>query len=94
MTDTPPEIERMVREKIMARTGEERFVMGAQMFDAAREMMCASFPPDLPQAEWKHRLFEHLYGGSLSPALVREKPDKSYGSGVNSAGSAGSTPDS
>jgi hypothetical protein len=79
MTDTPPEIERMVREKIMARTGEERFLMGAQMFDAAREMMCASFPPDLPQTEWKHRLFERLYGESLLPALVREKPDKSYG---------------
>lgn len=79
MTDTPPEIERMVREKIMARSGEERFVMGAQMFDAARAMMRASFPPDLSKAELKQRLFERLYGESLSPALVREKPDKSYG---------------
>ena len=62
MTDTLPEIEKMVREKIMARSGEERFVMGAQMFDAVREMICASFPPDLPEAEKKRRLFERTYG--------------------------------
>src|SRR5436190_8116686 len=29
MNDTPPEVERMLREKFMARSGEERFVMGA-----------------------------------------------------------------
>ncbi len=79
MTDTSPEIERMVREKIMARSGEERFVMGAQMFDAAREMIRASFPAGLSDAELKRRLFERVYGEALSPALVREKPDKSYG---------------
>lgn len=62
MTDTPPEIERMVREKIMARSGEERFVMGAQMFDAACEMIRASFPPGLSDAEKKQRLFQRLYG--------------------------------
>ena len=64
MNDTLPEIERMVREKIMARSGEERFVMGAKMFDAAKEMLCASFPPDLPEPERKNRLFERLYGKS------------------------------
>ncbi|MGD0651679.1 MAG: hypothetical protein ABSA97_11170 [Verrucomicrobiia bacterium] len=78
MTDTPPEIENLVREKIMARSGEERFLMGARMFDAAKEMILASFPPDLPPAELKRRLFERLYGEPLSPALVREKPDKPY----------------
>jgi hypothetical protein len=62
MNDTPPEIERMVREKLMARSGEERFIMGALMFDAAREMVLASFPPDLPEDELKRRLFERIYG--------------------------------
>jgi hypothetical protein len=62
MTDTPPEIQRMVRDRIMARSGEERFVMGAQMFDAAREMICASFPPGLSENERRRRLFERLYG--------------------------------
>lgn len=79
MNDTSPEVARLVREKIMARTGEERFVMGVQMCDAARAMMRASFPPGLSAAELKQRLFERLYGEALAPLLVREKPDKSYG---------------
>jgi hypothetical protein len=63
----------------MARSGEERFVMGAQIFEAAREMIRASFPRDLPPAELKRRLFERFYGESLSPLFVREKPDAEYG---------------
>ena len=68
MTDTPPEIERIVREKIMARSGEERFLMGARMFDAAKEMLCASFPPDLAEPERKRQLFERLYGKARAKA--------------------------
>ena len=79
MNDTSPEIERLVREKLMARSSEERFVMGARMFDAAREMILASFPPGLPKDEVKQRLFRRLYGEALSPSLVREKPDTNYG---------------
>jgi len=56
MTDTLPNVERMVREMLMARSGEERFVMGARMFDAAREMILASFPPGLTEAEREQRL--------------------------------------
>ena len=37
MNDTSPEVKVMVREMMMARSGEERFVMGALMFDAARD---------------------------------------------------------
>ncbi len=65
MNDTQPEIERLVREKIMARSGEERFVMGAQMFEAARAMICASFPPGLSADETRRRLYERLYGEPL-----------------------------
>ena len=62
MIDTPPEMERMMRAKIMARSGEERFVMGAQMFDSALEMMKASLPPGLPEAEQRRQLFKRIYG--------------------------------
>ncbi len=79
MNDTSPEVMRMVREKIMARSGEERFLMGAQMFDAAREMILASFPATLSGVEVRQRLFERLYGATSFPALVREKPEKKYG---------------
>ncbi len=65
MTDTPPEIERMVRDKIMARSGEERFIIGAQMFDSAREMVKASLPRELSQTEQRRLLFKRIYGKEI-----------------------------
>jgi hypothetical protein len=65
MTDTPPEIERIVRDKLMALSGEERFVMGAQMFDSAREMVKASLPPGLSEAEQRRQLFKRFYGKEI-----------------------------
>jgi hypothetical protein len=61
MNDTPPEIAELVREKLMARTGSERFVMGTRMFDAARTVVLASLPPELSPTELKRRLFERIY---------------------------------
>jgi hypothetical protein len=66
VTDTPPEIERMVRDKIMARSGEERFVMGSQMFDSAREMIRASLPPGLSETEQRRELFKRIYGREIN----------------------------
>jgi hypothetical protein len=65
MTDTPPEIEEMLRDKLMAHSDEERFIMGAQMFDSAREMVKASLPPGLSEAEQRRQLFERFYGDEL-----------------------------
>jgi hypothetical protein len=65
MTDTTPEIERIVREKMMARSGEERFIMGAEMFESAMQIAKASLPPGLPIAEQRRRLFKHIYGKEL-----------------------------
>jgi len=65
MTDTSPEIAEMVRARLMALSGAERFRMGAEMFEAARRMVLASLPADLPQDERRRRLFERLYSESL-----------------------------
>ena len=65
MTDTTPAVADLVRSKIMARSGAERFVMGARMFEAAREMVLASFPADLSESELKRRLYERIYGEPL-----------------------------
>jgi hypothetical protein len=66
MNDTSPEISRIVREKILARTGHERLTMGSQMFEAARAMVLASFPPGLPEIEIKRRLCRRLYGNEVN----------------------------
>lgn len=65
MTDTPPEIAELVRQKLMARSGEERFIMGALMFDAARAMVLASLPSELSPEELKRQLFQRFYGQPL-----------------------------
>lgn len=66
MNDTSSAMEQKMREMIMARSGEERFIMGALMFDAARDIILASLPKDLPDAELRSRLFERIYGAPLS----------------------------
>jgi hypothetical protein len=65
MTDTPPAVERILRDKIMERSGEERFIMGAQMFDSAREMVKASLPSGLSKTEQRRQLFKRIYGKEL-----------------------------
>ncbi len=65
MNDTPPEIAKMVRERMLARSSEERVQMGNQMFEVARAMILASFPPGLSEIETKRRLCERLYGDEV-----------------------------
>ena len=65
MIDTPPEITELVRQKLMARSGEERFMMGVRSFDAARAMVLASLPPGLPPEELKRQLYQRIYGEPL-----------------------------
>ena len=62
MSDTPPEIAEMVRARLMALSGAERFVMGVRMFEAARRMALASLPAELSVLERKRLLFERFYG--------------------------------
>ncbi|HWQ31805.1 MAG TPA: hypothetical protein VNQ79_02890 [Blastocatellia bacterium] len=65
MNDTSPEIAAMVRERLLARSGAERVLMGSRMFDLARTMILASFPPGLSEIEIKRRLCERLYGDEV-----------------------------
>lgn len=81
MSDTPPEVEKRVREMMMARSGVERLIMGASMFDAARSIVLASLPKDLPEEELKRMLFERIYGAPMeqfvpSAAPPGRKPDE------------------
>lgn len=46
---------------LMERSKEERFIMGARMFDAARTMILASAPPGPSGIELKQWLFRRVY---------------------------------
>lgn len=74
MNDTPPEIEERFREMMMARSGAERLIMGASMFDAARTIVLASLPKDLPEEELKRRLFERIYGAPMEQFVASAVP--------------------
>ena len=73
MNDTSPEIAAMVHARLMAKTGEERFLMGVRMHEAARRMVMASFPPGISDEQRKKLLFERFYGGDLS-SVSRDLP--------------------
>ena len=63
--DTPPEINRMVFERIMALTEGERLEMGFSMLGAAKELIEAGLPKDLGPAERRRAIYERLYGEPL-----------------------------
>ncbi len=65
MNDTAPEIAEMVSARLMALPGATRFVIGAEMFDAARRMIIASLPEDLSELDFKRRLYQRIYGQTL-----------------------------
>jgi hypothetical protein len=73
MTDTPPEIAEMVRARLMSLSGAERFIMGVQMFEAARGMVLASLPAGVSGAERKRLLFERIYGETLPVQAANER---------------------
>jgi hypothetical protein len=55
----------MMRDKLMALSGEERFIIGARMSESAREMVKASLPLGLSEAEQRFQLFQRLYGNEI-----------------------------
>jgi hypothetical protein len=68
MDDTSPAIKELFQAKLMELSGEERFIRGTLMFDAARAMILASLPKDLDPAELRRRLYERIYGEPLTVA--------------------------
>ena len=65
MTDTSPAVEELVRARLMARSGSERFLMGAAMFEAARTFVLASLPDYISEPERKRQLYQRIYGEPL-----------------------------
>ncbi len=77
MNDTSPEVEKKMREMLLARSADERVMMGASMFDAARAIVLSSFPPGLSDVEIKRRLCERFYGDEVDvEAFIRAYVEK------------------
>ena len=65
MNDTDPEIAKIVRRRLLERSGTERVMMGSNMFDMAKAMIVASLPPGLTELEIKEQLCRRLYGNEV-----------------------------
>jgi hypothetical protein len=66
MNDTSPNMAAIFRERLLSRSGAERVAMGSRMFDVARTIAVASFPPGLSEIEIKRRLCQRLYGNEVN----------------------------
>jgi hypothetical protein len=62
MNDTSPEIEAMVKARMMSLSGEDRLRMGVEMFEVAKRMVLSSLPPGLSREEQKRQLYQRIYG--------------------------------
>lgn len=71
-SDASPEMQARYRQMLMARTPEERFLMGIDACRAARKLVMASLPPDLDETERRVALFLRYYENDFSPEQ-REK---------------------
>lgn len=60
--DTPPEINAMLFAAMMARTPEERCLMGFDMLATARAMVWASIPADMPENRRRKEFCDRFYG--------------------------------
>ena len=69
----------MMRDKIMARSGEDRFVMGAQMSESARETVKASLPSGLSKMEQRRELFRRLYGDEFRDDQIADLISGNHG---------------
>jgi len=68
VNDTSPEIERMVRERYAAMEPVQRFLIGVSMFESARAIALASFPPGLSPLDLRRQLCDRLYPGLSAAA--------------------------
>ena len=65
MDDTTPRIAAIQRLKLMERSSEERFIMGAMMFEAARAMVAASIEGPQNSGAARIEYFRRLYRADL-----------------------------
>lgn len=69
MTDTHPIMEARFKKLIMARSCQERLLMGCSMFDAAKQIVKSSLTqkqPKISAQEIKIGIFSRLYGGEFN----------------------------
>jgi len=76
MNDTSKGFRALVREKLMARSPEERLRMGSEMHESARSLVLASLKRDELGYEQKYALFLRFYGrdfGDTAKQAIKQR---------------------
>ena len=74
MQDTTPEVLGLLRERYRRLAPPERMRMCAEMFETARAIVEASFPPGLSERERRRRVCERFYGSEFAAKVFLPKP--------------------
>lgn len=72
MNDTAPEIAKNVRERYMQMDGEQRLMIGMQMFETAR-IVLSSLPQGISEYEKRRLLCERFYNKELADKAFPKK---------------------
>ncbi|MBL1141721.1 MAG: hypothetical protein HND53_06780 [Proteobacteria bacterium] len=73
MNDTAPEIARQVHQRYMEMDGQQRLLIGMEMFETARKIAISSFPENITEDEKRRLLCERFYKGLSEKAFPKEK---------------------
>ena len=73
MNDTSSEMEKMQFEMMMKFTPDKRIAMAGEMFMAARQLILASLPQDLPERERIKQYYERMYGEPLPEDFFKDE---------------------
>ncbi|TLY58580.1 MAG: hypothetical protein E6K48_13205 [Gammaproteobacteria bacterium] len=63
MSDTSPEMERIVTERYRRMTPDQRIRIASSMFETAREIVESSLPPNMTRKERRLAFARRLYAG-------------------------------
>lgn len=78
MNDTSLKIDKLLHEKIMQRTGEERLIMSSSMFDVSKEIVISSIKeqnPNISKSELNTKLFIRLYSADFENKIIKKITD-------------------
>lgn len=75
MTDTQPEMAKLYHQLLMAKTGEERLMMGCSMFDFAKSIVISSIKnnhPGISPSDLRKELFKRFYQTDFTAVQIEK----------------------
>jgi hypothetical protein len=75
MNDTQPKMAKLYHQLLMAKTGEERLLMGCSMFDFAKLIVLSSIKnenPGISPSEIRQELFKRFYQNDFTASQTQK----------------------